>query len=754
MHVLGLAAIEWRPIASPLQIAAAAMLLVGLAVFAYWRSLRGRRRLGILLLAMRIAAIVAVAILLMGPSRTPRQETQAVRPRLAVLVDTSQSMLTRDCEGKSRIDCALERWLSPKQLEELEAEHQVEILAFDENVRPLSREQIRGRGEALAAGKSTALAESVSQALSRFTSGDRGGAILVLSDGRDSEEAPPAPAASRASAMELPIFTVPLGGEGGRPDVALLATPLQEYLLPGEPGAILVRVYQSGLPRASAVLKLTQGGRTEETPVSFNGQGMVEARLAIEHDEEGLYEYAVEISPVPGETETTNNHQTVFCQVQKRRIRVLILEGQPYWDSKFLAQSLRKDERIEVLQITQLSQSKSETIVTRSTGGAPKMPKTAEEWAAYDVVILGQAMENVFDEQTGTMLAGFVDQGGRLVFARGRCYDPLQPGGREIGRQIASIEPVSFAPSDLGAGASGDWKIALAPAGRTNQWLSVAKMGVATEQALARLPGFESAPAIAGEKPGAIVLARASDAGAPSRQGQPALVTMNVGRGEVVGVLGDGSWRWSLLTPENRDLAGFYDAFWSNLVRWLMMGGDFQPGEQAALNLSRTSARLGDAITIDVAYKHSPEGGVPPRLRMTDGGGRDFEIALRKLPGREPRYRAEYEPATVGVHRVELLSPGMVPERQERKFNVYHLNFERLNASANPMALRLLAENSGGAVLEQNQTDELIDMLRRRQAAMVVPPSPEYTWDRWPFMALLLCWCGAEWLLRRRADLM
>jgi hypothetical protein len=423
------------------------------------------------------------------------------------------------------------------------------------------------------------------------------------------------------------------------------------------------------------------------------------------------------------------------------------LEGQPYWDSKFLVQSLRKDERIELTQITQLSEAKSETIVTRREGAAPALPRSDEQWAALDVVILGQAMENAFNEQTGTQLVKFVDQGGKLVFARGRCYDPSSPGGRAIARQIAPIEPVSFQSGDRA-----DLKVELTPAGRTNQWLSAAKMGLATDQAFNRLPGFESAPIISGEKPAAIVLAGAS-AGGGQQSNQPAIVTMNYGRGSVAAILGDGSWRWSLLAPENRDLAGFYDTFWSNLVRWLMMGGDFQPGEQVALNTSRTSARLGDAITIDVTYKHSPDSAAPPRLRVSDGAGRQAEIALQRLPGREPRYRAEYEPKTVGVHRIELSSPGMTPARQERKFNVYDVNFERLNAAANPLALRLLAETSGGVMLEADQTDKLLEALRRRRAAMLIPRTPEYIWDRWPIMLLLLGWCGAEWLLRRRADL-
>ena len=90
-----------------------------------------------------------------------------------------------------------------------------------------------------------------------------------------------------------------------------------------------------------------------------------------------------------------------------------------------------------------------------------------------------------------------------------------------------------------------------------------------------------------------MVLARAASGGAAGETGPPAIVTMNLGRGTVAAILGEGLWQWSLLSKDKHDLAGFYDTFWSNLVRWLAMGGDFQPGQQVALNLSRTSARLG-----------------------------------------------------------------------------------------------------------------------------------------------------------------
>ena len=94
--------------------------------------------------------------------------------------------------------------------------------------------------------------------------------------------------------------------------------------------------------------------------------------MPISHEEEGEYEYVIEVDTIEGEGEDTNNSQTVFAHVQKRRIRVLVLEGQPFWDSKFLAQSLRKDERVELTQITQLSDDKREVLpaITHEDGSA------------------------------------------------------------------------------------------------------------------------------------------------------------------------------------------------------------------------------------------------------------------------------------------------------------------------------------------------------------------------------------------------
>ena len=108
--------------------------------------------------------------------------------------------------------------------------------------------------------------------------------------------------------------------------------------------------------------------------------------------------------------------------------------------------------------------------------------------------------------------------------------------------------------------------------------------------------------------------------------------SMTYGRGTVVGVLGDGLWRWSLLPPDKQNLHGFYDTFWSNLVRWLSMGGEFSPDQQVALHLSRTTVRLGDPLAVDVVYKHTPATGAHPKLEVTNPGNQRRESRWSRSP--------------------------------------------------------------------------------------------------------------------------
>ncbi len=96
----------------------------------------------------------------------------------------------------------------------------------------------------------------------------------------------------------------------------------------------------------------------------------------------------------------------------------------------------------------------------------------------------------------------------------------------------------------------------------------------------------------------------------------------------------------------------------------------------------------------------------------------------------------------------------MQPLHQAQRFNVYDTNVERLMTMADPMALRMLAEHSGGRFYEADQAGDLVTQLRlfhlsqRSAAAVGVHLGQRSAHGRIARLGRL------EWLLRRFSGLL
>ena len=229
---------------------------------------------------------------------------------------------------------------------------------------------------------------------------------------------------------------------------------------------------------------------------------------------------------------------------------------------------------------------------------------------------------------------------------------------------------------------------------------------------------------------------------------------MPYGRGVVVTLVGQGLWKWSLLPPEATALEGVFDEFWSNMIRWLALGSDFQPGQDIALRLSQRVVRIGEWISLDVSSRFRSEAEVDARLTIVDPEGRRYEPALLPVGDTNARQQARFKPELPGLYRVSVSSPLLEDKPLESRFSVYDVDFERLLSAANRRALRQLALDSGGLVLNPAEPEKLADLLLRYRASTLVPPRPRYVWDRGWILALILLWGGSEWLIRRKGGLL
>ena len=76
----------------------------------------------------------------------------------------------------------------------------------------------------------------------------------------------------------------------------------------------------------------------QELPVEFE----------VIEPEVGQYEYEVRVQPLEGEVDAANNSAITYLNVIDQQIRVLVLEGDPYWDTTFLQRSLMRNDKFNV----------------------------------------------------------------------------------------------------------------------------------------------------------------------------------------------------------------------------------------------------------------------------------------------------------------------------------------------------------------------------------------------------------------------
>lgn len=772
-------ALIYQPYFPPAVIVLAVSCAAVVAGWSWWRGAAGSRAAVTVGLLMRLSAITAVGFVLMGPSRLPQQDTEPTRTVVNFLVDASASMQTTDMppppdeaatdgDTTSRYHYALSHWLGPDRLATLRRHHEVRLYSFGDKVRAALPEP------ADATERQSHLVESTYQLLgtmpppevqdtvegvATLPGGGGGGAVIVLSDGRDSRGTDAAVATQLAAARRIKLHTVTLGGANLTPDLALTATPRQPYLMVNEPGHINVRLDQVNAAGAAATFRIRHEGRESSQPIVFTDEARLRIEVPIEHAEPGLYTYELSVDPLPGEPEANNNAQTVFVEVTSERMRVLVLEGQPYWDTKFLAQSLRKDDRVELTQITQINVDRQERIVTRKEGPAVA-PRNLSEWSAYDVVILGRGLENVLTADAAGALPEYVsERGGRVVFARGRAVEPSAYGVGAVGAALSTIEPVTW-----GRGVQPEQPLQLTDAGRGHPIFARLMQSTRSAPTQRDLPVLAGTTEVESLKPATRVLATVSGTGTelPGAVGQipgAGVVEMPYGRGMVVGVLGEGLWRWSLAASDNEALVGVFDAFWSNMVRWLVLGADVGPGKDLALRLSGRSVALGDELTVTVVQR-GEAADLMTRLIVTDPDGQEQELSLIQHDGADVRRVGGFVPATAGVHTVRVESPdGQASSdgeslAQTTKFTAYDGNTELLRVATDPALMRDLAEGSGGSVFDPGDPDALLNVLSVERAARLVPPTPMFIWDRGWVLAALLTWLGLEWLIRKKGGLL
>lgn len=705
-----------------------ALVLAGMTAWIYARTssrLPGWKRA--LLLFLRLGGIALVLLILLQPSRIENIPLPARQRVALVAIDSSRSMNQTDAGKLSRFDAAREMiWDAG-----LASHHgaaglpDVRLFAFAGDASPITQPL-----EALKAdGKTTQFNTSITTMLDSLAPGEGARALFLLTDGHDLELTNPEKTALSARTRRTPIYAVALGGDSTVRDISIRMASFEPFSYARQTIRLSALIRQLGCPYETLnVTLLREGKPVQRHSVVVHEEEQLPVQFDVTEPEHGQFEYEIRVDPLPGESDTANNSAVTYVNVIDKRIRVLVLEGEPYWDTTFLQRSLRRDEKLDVDCVVSYSPGRLRVIRTGENAAPFKMPETPEDWQKYDIVFLGKRIDSMLSSAQMDALEAYVDkQAGVVVFTRGDASS---------GKVNQDLQPVKWGsltrrPTSLKVARGG---------GGVAPFKLLADAAAAQPEQMPDILGVSEA---LGPKPLSATMAELDDAPV-----FPAMVHRRYGAGQVFSIGVDGLWRWAF-NSKTDGANTVFDRFWDQTVLWLLAGSDLMPQSRFTLRADTANVLLGEKIHFRVVERDETHATASVPLTVRANGKEIAAMTCVSSDARDPnRLAADFLPEQTGRYAAEARLPDGTT--QSVRFIVYDDNAEETDIAADPDYLRRLCEASGGRLL---QPAEFAGVLKSIQAAPAEPSlrTRKITlWDRAWFFWLIGGLFGADWYLRRK----
>jgi hypothetical protein len=729
------------------------LFLLLLAAWSYWR-LEGPVRGRAVLAAIRALLLTLVALLAAGPSLI-RDNQRTERDTVAVLVDRSASLTMPDAGPDGTRDGQLRRLAADGTWAALAEQHNLLWLGFDAAPYEVAPDELGPPS-----GPRTRLAAAIDDALSRLAGRPISGVVL-LTDGRTSDP-PDARMLRELIAAKVGLYPVPLGSERPLLDLALEGTDAPASAFVGDFVPVTARVVARGgddaAPDAKLVLTDAVTGQTlDEQPIGPDmwRDGVAEVRLAARPDDAGRARWLVRIETDGRDVLDGNNQRSVEIELVDRPLRVVYFEGYPRWEYRGVKDLLVREQSI---RSSVMLLATDRRYIQEGDVALPNVPRSAGEWADFDVVILGDVRPDVFSVEQLEQLRDHVAQrGAGLVWMTGPGANPWRwattpladllpvnatlPGG--LRGYTASSSPVTLSPGpaasrlgvlDMADTTGAGW---LASLSDPDMGWSVLRWSLAID------PGAVKATAE--------VLASASPTDRPT-ESSPSVLTMRYGAGRVVFVGTDEVWRWRYGRGESLP-----ERFYLSLIRLAGRGSLARAGQPVLLEASPTAVgvdtpvRLG-AILLDQSLVDAAPPAVEVRItRKGESTGTMIKLGPeeREAGGTTASYAASWSPGAPGDYLVEAVDPLLASANARAEFRALAPDDELRTPEADHALLAELAAQTGGAVVPPAELSRLPALLPNRSVVLEADPDVEPLWDKPVVLVLLVLLLTAEWVGRR-----
>ncbi len=621
--------------------------------------------------------------------------------------------------------------------------------------------------------------------------------VLFLTDGRNNAPGNVEPLVRRLGAQQVPVSSVVFGSQHPPIDAGIISVEAPETIATRDRVLIIAQVKLDGLAGKEARVVLMDGDKVVDTQTVRIPTDAYRARveLADEPSAAGLHRYRVDVQKFDGEVLSANNQYPITVSVTDDRSRVLIVEGRPRWEFRYLKNLFANRDRTVRLQYVLFEPDKIEGVPVppRVEASASRpvedveanaLPKDEAEWMKVDVIILGDVAPKSLPEETQRILQRFVtERGGTLIVIAGPIYMPHVYATAPV----AEMLPVVFKKEDqpIMTGPEKDYRIALTAEGREsvimrqrmtpeeNQevWDSIpeifwrhpilhAKEG-ATVLAYAlppSLPSFMPARAAPGAPPAEPV----SDAVMRQRRDferENALISYHsLAMGQVMFLSFDHTWRMRYRVGDT-----YHHRFWGQVLRWAT--ANKLPAGTETVKLGTDRSRYAPQASVRVRARIAKKDFTPVvsedvAVSVFSGDQVVLRRRMQYVENSPGMYSVDLGALAPGTYRVELDAPAAQPiliqdnvQKVATEFTVEpSMPAEQAELAPDRGLLGRLAGLTGGVVADPARADRVLASLGKPTEIEI--EHHEYViWDSWPMLVLIVLLATGEWLLRKKVGL-
>ncbi|MBA2480478.1 MAG: hypothetical protein H0V44_07430 [Planctomycetes bacterium] len=608
-----------------------------------------------------------------------------------------------------------------------------------------------------AGGPLTALAAPAEQATqlgaalrdaARRLKGRKADGIVVFTDGGSNRGEDPITAAQD---LGTPVFAIGVGLPLSK-DLEIPFLFCEDVVFKGDSFPLYVRIKQRGYTGQSVTLVIKRDDEiVKEEQVELDEQSERMHIVEITPNKVGTFTYTAEIEPLPEEMSAENNKRSkAGISVIDKKIRVLLVDNSPRWETRFLKAVLDADkQRIDPSYVIR---QVDERVLSTDKAYKKRFPTNLQELRSYDVIILGNILSDFFTKDELKALQDYVQkEGGGLLVMAGRTSMP----DSYQGTPLEALLPVEFEPQsptsvedELTRTIKTGFKAVLTPEGARSPILRFAVETSENDRLWERVEAMYWFYPAKRLKPGATALVVHPDKGG-GEQGIPLIASQRYGKGQVLYFGIDESWRWRF-----RPGAQYHRRMWGQVISSLSMTHLLGKTNRVQLETDRSEYNVGDkgqviARLLDKDFNKVIADTVTAIVEKGDLSKEQVTLSAQKdQPG---VYQGEFVPGAEGSYRIVIQG-----EEDEAEHIVTAVNprIEFEDPGMRKDLLEQVASASGGAFMPLHELGSLVDKLKEHKQVLEPKREERTLWNAPGVVVLFALLLGFEWFLRKRSDLL